>query len=771
MKRLTTGILLAFAAAFIFGCGGSSAPTPGGGDNNGGNNDSNGLSVAAPDSISGSHNVTTVPGQLNVATGATQAQFKALAGKFGYSVLSFKSGHATVQVPVGKEDEAAANLVKQYSVISAERVNVINTPAVRYNQAVGTKNASFYPLNPWYSDGGVGLSDDGGSPAKLILANIIGQGQPMNFQGFPTAWDVSLSPAVAAEPVSIALIDAGWFDYSTVDRPMLDETILDPVNSGSVDGAGNFTPGLAAATWDINDDGDPNTVDPPYRDAGEKMLGVLAADINAYLPWDLVDFDGDSIPDVWNEGLAGINPNANYILIKTGTLNVDQWSFSDNELAASIDHAVAAGANIILLGMFGNAAPSATLTTAVDNARAAGVLVIAPAGDVVDSFNGSGFDDTPVDVSGVSPAGAAGVLSVAGTGLNRIQPPLPDVNGNPNNGIGWDPLINAPFDSDINTVASWSNTGADMAGVGFGMGFTIHPYIYDQPAADRIAFPGYNYLLTIDRFGSLWAAAYTAGAASQVYQTLTNVNGSTDDDAVEAELLAAAGGPIPGTTQAGILNAGFAEASAINGGNIISVLPPLSFTAPGGDTAAWLSQAADGVDRGTDLSIQPTVVNATDPITLTVNWGDGSAPTVVNGWTSGSIVTKTGGYADLGAYAITVTAEDANSLTASAIVIIHVINPLSANITIESATGSAVGAAALKKATTYRFNANPANVFTGAGNTTTFSWDFNGDAVEDATGPTPTFSFPSAGAFTVTLTVVESLRPDTTRTLDVTVSN
>jgi hypothetical protein len=258
-----------------------------------------------------------------------------------------------------------------------------------------------------------------------------------------------------------------------------------------------------------------------------------------------------------------------------------------------------------------------------------------------------------------------------------------------------------------------------------------------------------------------------------VFQALSNVNGTPpSDDEVQLELMAAAGAAIPGTSTAGILNAGFAMTSAINGGNLITVIPPIGFTAPGGDTRNWLSQISNGVTVGTDLSINPTVVNGTAPFQLTVDWGDGSAPTVVPNWNSGDAVTKVGGYAELGVYAIGVTVEDADNLTAATVVApVLVINPLSATITIENATGANVPASALKKGTTYRFNANPANPFTGAGNVTTFSWDFNGDNLPDENGPTPTFTFPSAGAFTITLTVEETFRPKTTRTLDVTVSN
>jgi hypothetical protein len=790
MNRITTGIVLALAAAFLMGCGGSSAPAPEGPDNNGngGNNNPNFLDVAAPQSITGDHSVTTVPGQLNVETGATEAQFTAIADKFGYEVLKFDEGHATVQVPVGGETVAADLLEKEFTVISAEPVQRINTPKINYsNLTEFQKSVSIYPGDPFYSDRPISLDTDG---TNFGLFNEIGQGQPMNFQGFPTAWDIAMNPGPANAQVSVAIIDAGFFDYTINPRGDFNAALLDAAASGSIDGAGNFTAGFAAATWELDDDGDMTTRDFPWRNTGELMLGILAADHNTFRPFG-IDLDGSATIDpdeIWNEGMAGVNPgedeNGNftgavsYILIKTGSLNVDTWSFTDNEIAASIDHAVASGANIILLGMFGNAAPSAVVTTAIANARNSDVLVIAPAGDVVESFNGTGFDNAPVDitVNPVTPGSDLGVLSVAGTGLNKVDPTtLPPLGGGEANpGNGWSPLINAPFNDDIYGVASlWSNTGASMAAVGFSMGFSWEPYLIngDGVVDPVVMVPGENYALTIDRFGTSGAAAYVAGAASQVFQTLTFANGGTppNDDDVQAELLAAAGAPIPGTLQGGILNAGLAMASAINGGSLVSVEPALQFTAPGGNTANWLSQPADAVTRGTDISINPTVINGTAPFTLTVTWGEGKPDAVVNNWNSGDIVTLVGGYDLLGVHAIGVTVEDSNGLTASAIIVFQVINPLAATITVETATGATASPAALKAGTAYRFKANPANVYTGNGNVTTYSWDFNGDSTEDATGPSPVFTFPSAGNNTVTLTITETLRPDTVRTLDVTV--
>ena len=76
-------------------------------------------------------------------------------------------------------------------------------------------------------------------------------------------------------------------------------------------------------------------------------------------------------------------------------------------------------------------------------------------------------------------------------------------------------------------------------------------------------------------------------------------------------------------------------------------------------------------------------------------------------------------------------------------------------ITVTDVTGAGVGGnpVPLAVGTSYRFSANPTNVYTGdiggTPNTTTFSWDFNGDATEDGTGASPVYAFGTAGAYTL----------------------
>jgi hypothetical protein len=786
MRRLFTGLALVLAAITLFSCGGSSsAPNLNPGDNTGGNGSPKRFDVMPPLSSTGSHAVSIVPGQVNVLTGASETELTAIAVDHGYTVLNYDGGRATLGVPTGQEQAAAAELTKEYNVISAEPVNRINTRTLSYGNQP-TRAASFYPPIPYYNDQVTGFNFDGTTTS--IANGFIGQAQPLNMMGFNGAWDISMQENVAQQPVVIAIIDAGFHDYSDINSPMpgLDLNIIDQANSGSVDGTGTFTAGLPAAKWDMFDD---DGVMRPVRDVGAMMFGLLAANPFQFAPR-AFDLNGDTIvstDEVWNEGMAGINSGValngvyqfgtQYILIKTGTNaggTPPTWSFSDNELAESIDHAVTAGADIILLGMFGTGSVGAALSTAIQNARDNDVLVIAPAGDVVQSLDDTGnFTETPVDITSteVSPASDPNVVSVSATGLGRIaDDSLNDVDfgGGPidNLGNGWDRSMtfNAPFDSTWDEVASFSNTGGTIAAVGFGMGFGARPFLQGgTPASD---LPGVTYGFTLNRFGSHVAAAYVAGAASQVFQAMSVALGAPPtDDQVLNELLSTTqftGGIDLNFPNQGLLNANLATISAFSGGDLVTVLPAMEIT------SITASQPFAAVTRGTDFSLTADVSNGTAPFTLSVDWDNGAGPVVVDPWNNGDPVELSGGYDTLGIKGINLIVEDSTGRTANFPLAIRVINPLAASITVEDAAGILQNEDALSVFTSYNFKANPANVYTGEGNVTTFTWDF-GDGTPTETGPVVDHAFQSEGPFTVTLTITETVRPDTVRTLDVTV--
>ncbi len=803
MKRSMTWVLLALLALLCASCGGgasSTLPDGNNGGNNGGDKDSV-YSLVGPSSVRGQHEVSEVPGLINVRTSAEGKSLQALAGRHGYTVVGSRGGFATMQLPSGVSvAQAAAVLEKEYNVTSVEPVRRIVTPSVKYG-GTDVRGASFVPGDPYYSEQFVEFNFDG---TNVSFDAFFGQGLPMTVQGFNGAWDIAhVNGAVSAEPVTIAIIDAGWLDYSTVDRSGFDETSIDPL-SAAVDGSGNATTGLPALEWELDDDGDPATRDFPFRGTGEYLLGMLGATLNDFA-LNAFDFDQSSAlteDEIWNEGMAGVNPNANFLLIKTGTLVGQNWSFSDNELTESLDYAVANGADIVLFGMFGNGTVSANLSTAIQNARDNNVLVIAPAGDVTDTFDGTTFTGTPVDitVTDVSPASDPNVVSVTATGVNRvttdelgtvdIDPAGPGPEDLPNIGTGYLPLFGAPVAEGIREIAGYNNTGATIAGVGYGIGFGFSPFLVSGAGTvgdPVVGIPAEEYRTIIGNFGTTAAAAYVAGAASQVFQILSNVNGTPPtDDEVLAELLntvqfagmVGVAGSGPGT--GGLLNAGAAATSAINGGNLNTILPAMAIT------SLQVSQPFAAVTRGTDFDVTVNVSNGTAPFTAVVDWDNGGDPpniTTVDPWNNGDPISLAGGFDTLGFKIVNVEVTDADGRIANASFQIHVINPLSASITIEDVSGSAINPTAgvynlVTSATAnYRFRANAANVYTGdvggTPNTTTFSWDFDGDGNEDATGPSPATNFatatPGTNTITCTLTVSEAVRPDQTFTVTINV--
>jgi hypothetical protein len=802
MKRIAIIFGVLSLAALLFGCGGGSSVTP---DNN--DNSSSVFTPQAPDSVTGDHSVSIVPDRLNVLTGATGADLEQLAAKYGCAVLSQTGGWATLELPAGSDLTAmAATLEKEYNIARAEPVHLINTPRAMYaDQTVRT--SSRVPFDPYFGDRllSIGFFDTDGdsTPDTWGFGTYIGQAQQMTAMGFTGTWDVQGDASVQAEPVRIAIIDAGWFDYSTVNRPGLDETILDDQHSGSIDGTGTLTPGLTEAVWELDSDGDDTTRDFPWRDTGDRLLGIMAASLDDYFPQG-IDFDainggtadGIQEDEVWNEGIAGINPSATYVLIKTGSLNIDTWAFSDNELAAAIEYAAAdtgdtnggawpnggADADIVLVGCFGLGPVAGSVSTAIQTARDNNVLVIAPAGDVVDSFNGTGFDDTPVDIgtTDVTPASDPNCVSVAGVGFNKVSG-LPDVDFGdgaiPNDAVGWTPAFTAPFDSAFNDIATYCNTGATIAASSYAVSFGAHPFLQTGAgtAGDpTVIFPGDTFTLQVANFGSAQAAAYVAGAASVVFQALSSANGTPPtDDEVLAELLNTAQFvPMAGLQgNSGLLNAGAAAFSGIQGGGLQTVLPALQIQFP-----IILSQPQAAVTRATDFSATINVVNGTAPFTLEVDWGNGDGPQTVDPWTNGDPVTLTGGYDTLGLKPVNITITDSNDLEVTAAFQLMVINPLGMGITITDVAGNFLGGnpVPLTANTQYRFNANPTNVYTGdiggTPNDMTISWDFTTDGTDDATGVSPVFSYTGTGSQTITVTVTETVRPDTQWTINVNVS-
>ncbi|MCB1218576.1 hypothetical protein KDL44_14420 [bacterium] len=782
MKRIYLVMAAILVSLLAFGCGGGGSQVADPNTPAGGNGDGSSLELTGPSEVLGSKDVSIRDGQLNITSAVPEQELQAVLDKYGYSI-DFQNGNsARINIGAGTDPKVAAlELKKEYAIASAAPVSILNTQKPVYDLET-FRTSSFTPQQPFAGDTATGLFPDGGGGVGFFF--FPGQGMAHSANGFEGAWDVAFSDNVIANPVTIAIIDAGFWDYSAVDRPDLDElNSLDAVNSGFVADNGTFTAGLDAAEWEL----DVNNV--PFRDTGDILLGMLASNpLSIGSLFGNIDLDdpADGIQDdeFWNEGVMGCAPFSTFMLIKTGQLNVDTWSFSDNHIAESIDHAVAAGANIILLGMASNGAVSGNISTALQNARDNDVLVIGPAGDVSNSadFTNDIFTDTAVDitVTPFTPASDPNCISVAATGGNRIgnlggidvdNDNNPDFN---NLGIGYATPWGAPFDQTFGEVAIWSNTGADIAACGMGIGYGYHPYL---TGVGDVRIAGYNYAFTTGRFDTAYAAAYVAGAAAISFQALTAANGGTepsDDDVLQAimdntngivDLLGLVDNPLtPDPGDGGLLNAS-AAANAIAGGGVSG--PAMSVSIP----AAQLVPAT----LLTTYQLAPTVSGGTGPFDLSIDWGDGSAPVVVNNWANQDPVALTGGWDTLGlkTVIITVTEQGGEMRSGNRTVEIPVFNAITSNLTVmgpidpgDPGQGEKLFTPAqpIQDAVTYTFSANIANVFNGSVNGTPnnpqFGWDFDGDNVIDKPGTTVEHAFISTGSFTVKFIVTQDVLPD-----------
>jgi hypothetical protein len=787
MQRIYLVMAAILISLFAYGCGGSGdIADPGAPAGDTGN--TNLIAVDTPSSIVGNHSVSLIPGRLDITTAVSDAELDAVLERYGYSLLERDGNNASISVPQGIDLQLAAReLSKEYAIMEASPSHLINTPVVSYSQPrmdvsllADMKSSSYLPLDPMFDGVFFGFSFDGTDGS---IVNWTGQANGLNANGFPGAWDVGFSANVSANAVSVAIIDAGWFDYSTIDRADLDEAgQLDAANSGSVDGTGTFTSGLAAAEWDTFDNAGVFT---PYRDTGDVLLGIMAALPNN---WNVRGFDidgsGGDLTDteVWNEGIMGCAPLATYMLVKTGSESGGNWTFSDAELAASIDHAVASGAKVILLGMFGTGSPGAALSAALQNANDNNVLCIAPAGDVVNSFNGTDFDETAVDitVTDITPASDPNCVAVSATGPNRF--PYAggvDVTGdsnpdfdNPN--TGWFPRWAAPFAERFFEVPLWSNTGGDIAACSVSIGFGPHPFLIN--GADVI--PGNNYNNNISRFSTSNAAAYVAGAAAMTCQALTAANGGTppsDEEVLQVlmdttqnefvDLLGLVDNPLtPDPGDGGLLSASGAL-NAVAGGGVSG--PSMSLSVPTGQLVP--------ATLLTTFQLAPQVSGGTGPFDLSIDWNNGAAPVVVNNWVNQDPVALTGGWDTLGkkTILISVTETTGDMRTSNRTVEVPVYNAVSTSLTVmgpidpgDPGLGEKLftPAQAIQDAVTYTYSSNVANVFTGSvngvPNNPQFGWDFDGDDVVDKVGSTVEHAFINTGSFNIKFIVTQDLFPD-----------
>ena len=177
----------------------------------------------------------------------------------------------------------------------------------------------------------------------------------------------------------------------------------------------------------------------------------------------------------------------------------------------------------------------------------------------------------------------------------------------------------------------------------------------------------------------------------------------------------------------------------------------------------------------TTFQLAPAVTGGTGPFDLSIDWGNGDAPTVVNNWASNDPVALTGGWDTLGLKTVLITVSETTGdmRSANRTVEIPVYNAITSNLTVmgpidpqDPGQGEKLFTPAqpIQDAVTYTFSANVANVFNGSVNGTPnnpqFGWDFDGDNVIDKPGTTVEHAFINTGSFNIKFIVTQDVLPD-----------
>jgi|GEM_PF-1959035 len=560
-----------------------------------------------------------------VKTGDTVEEFAPIAAKFGYEV-EYKNGNwLKVRVPDGNIDSAITELRKEYRVFDVQPLREHIMPREQHvNVGSDVKAASYLPFDCLYNDLvqlPTGDVDGEGNPVYGYY--FYGQRPYMAPMGFEGAWDVTWRDDIRAVPVTVAVIDAGiWHDPD--DASLHPELETSRLNAASARVFGDATP-PDTADYFYELDAENN----PYRTTGHRLAGLFLSTVNNIINWTMQV--GEPPQDAaFLCSMTPVTPFADVMIIKTGHIDGENWAFSDEEVANSINYAVTNGANIILLGMWAPTASippvSAIVQDEIDNARATDVLVIAPAG-MADLDNSSENIDewtwgTPGDAAGVTPAAGTGVVSVMATGFEQI-----DMDHDPPYPPGYVNVTYANIGDAWNEIAQFSYTGGTMAAVGWGLSwwtnfftYVVYGFMDTNPGEPSVVDVSY-------------AAAYVAGAASIAYQALVNANGGTapaDIDTVIENLLLDEALTLP-TGEAFLAAGSLAHVAAEGGYN--KIIEPVSVDLVGfsggvgefhnfgeyGDlNAAYIETNPDGFQMYAMLS------GSDAPFKLRVFWGDGA---------------------------------------------------------------------------------------------------------------------------------------------------
>ena len=749
--------------------------------------DDGATAMVSPDCYLGSPRVEVDPEHVLVKTGDSIEEFAPVAAKFGYEVEWKNCNYLRLRIPDRDLDRALVELSKEYTVLDVQPIQVYVMPREVHPQEPQVKVASYMPFDSIYADRYIRPTGYDAENDQVLYSQYWGQRVYMAPMGFEGAWDVAWRDGVRSTPVTVAIIDAGiWHDEDTNPNGHPDFYYLpaDPDNdrvaagSGSVAADGTFVEG----DFYYEEDGEGN----PYRTVGHKLTGLFASVVN-YAVHYTTQVGDPPVTAHFNGSMTPLTPHAQVMIIKTGHLSGEAWAFSDDELIASINHAVANGANVILLGMWAEGVVPLPLQTAITDARNADVLVVAPAG--MSQLDTTAEDPTqwtwgPAGVvNGVTPAAAEGVLSVMGTGFEALDQDEPeDFEGQyvshanaiiPNIGDAW------------NEIAEFSYTGGDIAACGWGLTWSGNFYNI-----------GINVYTGVDGPGNVdiaYAAAYVAAAASICFQAIVNANGGVppaDVDTLIEDLLLNEAYVLPGGER--FLSAANSAMVANNGGwdRIIEAVDITDYNLSG---AVFNSFGNAFLEVGQETQLEASMTSSAGGFEIVVIWGDGTvypetfpddgeyAP-----YTPGTPLAHT--YTEAGSYEMTIAARDAEDTYDEVSFWVFVYNPFSANLQVKNAQGGTGTDLLVSEVYNMISNASYEPV---TGNTVTLDWDFNYDGapahfevdVADSENPLfcydaepPGYSGPvnyldlGPGDYTIGLRVTQTRRPTQYYEIDVSVT-
>jgi hypothetical protein len=427
---------------------------------------------------------------------------------------------------------------------------------------------------------------------------------------------------------------------------------------------------------------------------GTYLAGVIAANIDN------------------NEGMAGIAPECELIVLKTGrVINAPgpTWAMNDLEARTALRYAADCGAVAVLLPYAVISTPQAQplFESAITYCASLDTLVIVPAGD----------GSPAVDAGTVYPANSQqdNVISVGGLYIPATVR-LPGSNFDAAGGI-LD--MAAPAFALIATDSRPEDLEADPQ---------ITGYVYASGTAFAAALAAGTSGLMAGALGEAKFRAQPMAAALRQSVDSWEYLGSSD--------------PFAG---AGRLNINRAVALAYSQVNIPAPLVIQQvFTTPSANSNGTTMQ---------NVYIRPIVLGGTPPYKVRVEWGDGNTyPPGFGLFAAYGTGTFSNAYESPGKYPVTIAFKDSAGQEKVWGLFYNIRLPLTATI---SATKSGV------IPRQYLFKAVVANADVS---NPLYKWDFDGNGTTDSTDQNPVYTYTASGEYTVRFQVTDS-RGTVTRTM------